>query len=130
MSKFLTSVSADLVDDIDSEYRGLWKLSAPLVYQSDLLGSTVTVPAGFLTDLESCPRVPVAFMLFGAMGDSASIVHDWLYTSPTTTDRATADAILKEALIATGIPAWRAFSIWIGVRLGGAGHFGEKAKVK
>jgi len=130
MSKFLTPVSADLIDDVESEYRGLWRLDAPLVYQSDLLGRTVTVPAGFVTDLESCPRVPVAFMLFGAMGNSAAIIHDWLYTFPTQTDRATADAVLKEALIASGIPAWRAFSIWLGVRMGGSGHFGEMAKAK
>jgi len=70
--------------------------------------------------------VPVAFMLFGAMGNSAAIIHDWLYTFPTQTDRATADAVLKEALIASGIPAWRAFSIWLGVRMGGSGHFGAK----
>jgi hypothetical protein len=43
-------------------------------------------------------------------------------------DRETADAVLYEACLLSGIPKWRAYGIWAGVRIGGGSHFGEKPK--
>ncbi len=37
-------------------------------------------------------------------------------------DRATADALLREAALAEGVPAWRVALIYSGVRLFGASH--------
>lgn len=127
MSKFLTDLEVELIDEIENEYRGNWRLTAPLVYQSDIAGK-ITVPAGFVTDFESCPRLPVVFLLFGEVCHEGAVVHDFLYTHPTITSRATADAVLKEACLVSGVPAWRAYGIWTGVRIGGAAHFGEAAK--
>lgn len=127
MADFLTRLVAEKIDDTASEYRGLWKLVEPLVYKSDLLAEAVIVPRGFVTDLESCPRLPVVFAAFGAMADRAAVVHDYLYTRPDLCARATADAVLKEACRVSGLPGWRAFGIWLGVRIGGGGHYGQAA---
>jgi hypothetical protein len=76
MSHFQTALVAEAVD-------GGWRLHAPLVYYSDVLGRTVTVPTGYVTDLASVPRlfrfiVPVA----NAKNRRAAVVHDYLCTAP------------------------------------------------
>lgn len=128
MSAFLDRLDAELLTATAMDYRGLWRLNKPLRYQSDLLGRVVTVPKGFITDMESCPRLPGVFLAFGEVSKMAAVVHDYLYTAPTSTTREQADAVLREACIVEGVPAWRAYGIWLGVRLGGRGHFGEAAK--
>jgi hypothetical protein len=100
-------------------------LTAPLVYQSDVAKMTFTVPAGFITDLASVPRVPIAYLLAGGTSNEASVVHDFIYSTHPV-DRATADAVLKEASAVTGVPAWRRWIMWAGVRLGGGSHWNPK----
>lgn len=123
MSRFITDLDVrKLARDASADRRGTWKLLSPLVYESDLLGRTVTVPWGFVTDFASVPRVPVAFLLAGDCGHQAAVIHDWLYTSHEV-DRATADAVFREALIAGGEANWRAWLMWAGVRVGGSGPY-------
>lgn len=120
MSGFLTRCVLEVADDQDD---GQWILTAPLVYVSDVAGITITVPAGFQTDLASVPRLPLVFLLAGDCAREAAVVHDFLYTSHLV-DRATADAVLREASAATGVPWWRRTLMYWGVRIGGARHWG------
>jgi hypothetical protein len=119
MSAFLTPLDLRDADDKDD---GQWILAAPLVYQSDVAGLTITVPSGFKTDLASVPRIPIAYELCGDTSSKAAVVHDFLYSTHLV-DRATADAVLKEASAVTGVPAWRRWLMWAGVRVGGASHW-------
>jgi hypothetical protein len=120
MSAFLTPLDVELVSDATNSGRGTWRLTAPLVYRSDVAGQTFTVPVGFETDYASVPRVALAFVLCGDTAHAASAVHDWLYTfHPVTRD--VADAVLREAALVSGVPAWRAALLWAGVRIGGGG---------
>lgn len=128
MSQFLDPLKAELISATAMDYRGLWKLKAQFRYESSLLGRVITVPKGFITDLESCPRLPGIFLAFGEVSKMAAVVHDYLYTHPTSTTRKQADAVLREACIIEGVSAWRAYGIWLGVRVGGFAHFGESAK--
>lgn len=116
--KFTTALQLERLEDVSRDGRGTWLLLGPLGYQSELIG-LVTVPAGFVTDLASVPRLPVAFFLAGGLAHAAAVVHDWLYTTHQT-DRATADAVFREAAQACGVSAWRAYLMWLGVRAGGA----------
>jgi hypothetical protein len=119
MSAFLTELRVENASVLDD---GKWRLTAPLVYQSDIADQTFTVPAGFITDYASVPRAPLVYWLCGDTSTLASVVHDWLYTEhPVTRD--VADAVLKEASLLTGVPKWRSWLMWAGVRLGGAGHW-------
>lgn len=116
---FLSKLEIENADNVDD---GQWRLTAPLVYQSPfMLGTVYTVPVGFQTDLASVPRVPFVFDLFGATSNEAAALHDCLYVVKGTT-RAQADHLLREASAATGVPAWRRWPMWLGVRL-----FGWKA---
>jgi hypothetical protein len=118
MSRFVTDldVRKHLVDT-SADKRGTWTVRNPLLYASDLAG-LITVPAGFVTDFASVPRIPVAFLLAGDCGQEAAVIHDFLYTTHQV-DRAKADAVFQEALLIAE-PRWRAWLMWAGVRLGGS----------
>jgi hypothetical protein len=120
MSKFLSTLEVELLNDATNAGRGTWQLLIPLVYQSDVAAHVFTVPAGFKTDFASVPRVPIAFLLTADSAHEAATLHDYLYSTHCVT-RSLADAVLREAAIASGVPAWRAALMWAGVRVfGGA----------
>lgn len=95
-----------------------WRLTEPLMYHSELLGKTVVVPGDFVTDFASVPRLPFAYLMTGGKANAASVVHDWLYSSHMF-DRATSDAVFKEAIEAEGHGWITANLMWLGVRIGG-----------
>jgi hypothetical protein len=112
-----------LIVEPASEYDdGQWRLTSTLSYYSEVLGALVMVPPGFVTDFASVPRIPVVYELCGDTSSEASVVHDWAYTQHFCT-RAQADAVLKEASLATGVPRWRAWLMWAGVRVFGGSHW-------
>jgi len=123
MSHFVTPLDARKLTE-ERQGRALWRLLVPLVYVSDLLGKTVTVPAGFVTDFASVPRLPLTYLLAGDKAHEAAVAHDYLYTthavdgSPVT--RAQADAVFREAISALRgkAPGWL---MWLAVRVGGSG---------
>lgn len=119
MSAFLTELETENVDDLDAEGRGFWRIIAPFEYQSDLLGRTITVEVGFLTDYASVPRLPVTYMLFGDTSHKSAVIHDWLYHHHEVCDEQTANKVLFEAMTVEGIPAWRRWGIYLGVKIGG-----------
>ncbi|HSW19537.1 MAG TPA: DUF1353 domain-containing protein [Ramlibacter sp.] len=123
MSRFLSRLRVDRLDDTSHDGRGTWSLSTPLVYESDVARRTIVVPAGFVTDLASVPRLPFAYLLTGGIAHSAAVIHDWLYTvhaiGSQPIDRATADAIFREAARMCGASAFQAWLMYQGVRLGG-----------
>ncbi len=125
---FLDKLDATLLDSTAGDYRGLWRLNKPLRFVSYTLGRVITVPAGFISDLESCPRLPLVFLAFGNVTKAGAVAHDYLYTWPAKCTRAEADAVLREACLAEGVSTWRAWGIWAGVRIGGRKSFAKPAK--
>jgi hypothetical protein len=123
MSRFLTPLQVQEVD----EFANQWKLLAPLRYQSDLLGRVVEVPAGFVSDFASVPRVLGVYDLEGGKCNSAAVVHDLLYTRGSvgemSIDRATADAVLREAILASGYGRITAALFYAAVRAFGESHW-------
>lgn len=122
MSKFLTDLDVVLLSDSANSDRGSWKLQNELIYQSDVAAQVFVVPAGFVTDFASVPRVPLAFDLVGDTAHAAATLHDWLYTThPVSRDMA--DAVLQEAAKVSGVSPFKAWLMWAGVRMGGASHW-------
>lgn len=119
MSRFIGKLCMENADDTDN---GKFVLTKSLIYQSDIAKETFIVPAGFQTDLASVPRLPIIYLLAGGTSTEAAVVHDWLYSSHQVT-RSMADAVLREASAVTGVPAWRRWMVWAGVRIGGASHW-------
>ena len=101
-------------------------LLAPLIFYSAYLERSIAVPAGFVTNLASVPRLPFAYLLFGGVADEAAVVHDWLYTNNVKgVTRKQADEVFAEASKALGVSGWQRGSMWLGVRLFGGNHWGS-----
>jgi hypothetical protein len=118
VSRFLTPLRLERVEDRSKDGRGTWKLLSDLVYESDVAGIRITAPEGFVTDLASVPRLPFAYLLTGGIGHAAAVIHDVLYSGHQVT-RKVADEVFYEALLVVGIPKWQAWLMWSGVRVGG-----------
>jgi hypothetical protein len=78
-----------------------WMLTEPLVYYSALLERDIVVPAGFVTDFASVPRIPIAYWLFGSRANAPAVIHDRLYRWGDV-PRLTADRVFNEAMRAEG----------------------------
>lgn len=111
MSRFLTPLRAE-------KSGGTWTILQPLIYESSAAQRLFIVPEGFVTDFASVPRIPLAFLLTGDSAHEAAVVHDWLYRENTVT-RELADKIFQEAAHVSGEPGWKAWLMWVGVRVGG-----------
>ena len=102
MGRFLNELRVEKINHRANDR--LYQLVEPLIYESNTVG-IIIVPKGFKTDFSSVPRIPLAFWLFGAIGDEAGALHDYLYTDHVTCcnggtkiDRATADKVLRGAI--------------------------------
>lgn len=127
MSQFLSSLTVTLVDDLAADGRGVWAVSTPFVYQSDVLGKTITVEIGFLTDFASVPRIPGVFDAFGDRAHKAAVIHDWLYHHHEVCSKDQADSVLKEAMIVTGIEPEVAEAFYLGVQAFGGSSYEKDA---
>lgn len=104
---------------------GVWLLAMPLSYSSRVARRTITVPAGFKTDLASVPRLPFVYCLCGGRANKPAVVHDFLYTHGIVSRKA-ADAVFLEAMGVVGVPLVYRLLMWAGVRLGGASNYATK----
>lgn len=114
MSQFVTPLQVEWIGTDDDGVPS-WKLLDELVYDSNQLGRTVRVPAGFVTDFASVPRAPVVYFLAGGTGNRAAVVHDYLVHSKEV-PRTTADDVFYEALLVTGVHPVRAYAMYKAVQ--------------
>lgn len=101
-----------------------WKTLDPLRYMRTA-DEIYVVPSGFSTDLDSVPRIPVLHAWLKARATRSAVVHDYLYRQRY--DRAEADAVFFDAMKHEGVPAWRRWPIYLGVRSGGWLAYRNKA---
>lgn len=118
-ARFLSLLRVERVAGSDS-----WVLTSELAFSSKVLDRLVIVPVGFATDFASVPRLPLAFLLFGGVADEAAVVHDFLYSTGACS-RKLADEVFAEASKACGVPTWRRWPMWLGVRLFGGSRYTE-----
>ena len=88
-----------------------WTLLAPYSFNG------FTVPAGFDTDLDSIPRLPLAFSLFKHRTRTAALLHDYLYSIGY--NRLESDRIFLRFMVAEGVLCRHAIPIYLAVRLFG-----------
>ncbi len=119
MGKVKSKLDLILVNEPGTWTNAEWCLGSPLLYWSDTMQDTVAVPAGFITDLASVPRVPFIWFLAGGAGNLAAVIHDYLYRS-TQIEKRVADQVFYEALLDTGTPRWRAWLMYQAVVLFGS----------
>lgn len=110
-SQFLTSLDCRWLDDEHCE------VLQELVYDSAILNLQIRVPAGFVTDFASVPKLPIIYAAFGNRAHHESVIHDWLFYTAITT-RKISDKVFLEAMIVRGKSAWIRNGMYWGVRLG------------
>lgn len=116
MGYFVTQLIATKVREPDSNGRANWELHEPLVFWSDKVGR-VEVPAGFVTDFASVPRLPLVYDLVGDCAHASAVVHDYLHRGfMSNVSHAAAAHVFKEAMKAEGTPAWRRWLMWMATR--------------
>jgi len=105
-----------------------WLLIDDLRYRTQLLNGIFVVPRGFQTDLASIPRLFWVIAPKVDIYDAAAVLHDAAYASAVMTRtmeqrvflaKEWADRIFLEAMLALGVPAWRASAMYHAVRLFG-----------
>ena len=106
MGKFLTKLITEQISEATPNSRAKYRLIDALIYDSKTVG-LIVVPEGFITDFASVPRVPIAYLVAGGLGNSAACLHDFLYTDPhlamqkscEPVSREEADLVLRGAII-------------------------------
>lgn len=111
-----------------------WRVMSAFAYKPKV-GPAVLVPAGFITDFASVPRVfwrligpPTGYGARAAYG-KAAVLHDFLYTHPGPRDRKACDAFFLEAMTAAGVSPLRRHLMWAAVRIGGWAPWNRYRKV-
>lgn len=133
MSAFTAHLDVEFLEDargrpVLREGRTQWVVRSPLPYHVGAEDSdvVVTVPAGFVTDFASIPRLFWRFEAPAGRALKASVVHDFLYdrqgvveTAPCRLERfsrAECDGVFLEAMGVVGVPRWKALILWAAVR--------------
>lgn len=96
-----------------------WKLHDPLVYE----GATdrFVVPAGYVTDFATVPRIAVWLVPKFGLYTRAAILHDYLITDAQADGRISSrdtDGLFRRAMRELGVPPVRRWLMWTGVRWG------------
>lgn len=96
-----------------------WRLTEPLVYEHE--DELIEVPSGFRTDLDSVPRLPVAYMWLKNRATKSAVVHDFLYVDEgyRRRGRRWADQVFLAAMADEGVRSWRRYPIYWAVRAAG-----------
>lgn len=123
MGKILEYPVLQIVKEGSFLSRTVWSLKKAYSYYSDTLQTTITVPVDFQTDLASVPRLPLLWLLAGGVGNSAAIVHDWMYTVAEIHQftKAEGDQVFYEHLKDSKVAPWQAWLmyqavVWFGGR--------------
>lgn len=74
----------------------------------------VTIPEGFITDIDSVPRIPFIYTLFKNRAIRASVMHDYLYFKKI--PRNTADSLYLKAMTITNTKPIYKYPIYLAVR--------------
>lgn len=124
MSAFTTPAIVEIVGE------NRWRLTEAFEYHVGQYPSedVIRVPAGFVTDLASIPRLLWPLLPPQGRYAKAAILHDWLYTQGRAGDeaaRARADAIFLEAMRVLECPRWQRGVIYAAVRLFGSARYGR-----
>lgn len=81
---------------LQTEYLGggKYRLLQDLVFQ--IGDDTYVVPAGFETDFDSVPRLPIVYWIFNERAKEEAVLHDFLYHIKY--DRRKADIVFNQAM--------------------------------
>ena len=122
MSEFLSELEVTPLPDGSN-----WRVNREFQYQSDLAG-LITVPARFVTDFASIPKVLQNILPAWQTYGAASIIHDFMYWK--NVNKAAADQVLLEAMELLGVDDDVADKIYRAVVLFGHAAWERNAELR
>lgn len=115
---FLTDLDIRAIRKTDN-----YKLLTALVFISNKYKTSFIASAGFITDFASIPKALRSFVDNDEADlRDASVIHDSLYASKEVS-REVADNVLYEAMVDLGANKYKAYLVFLSVRIFGAGHY-------
>lgn len=101
MGRFTTPAILEML------YHFLWRVYEPFeFYLSDDNSDVISVPAGFITDLASVPRIFWTLLPPDGKYAKAAIIHDYLYDNALRTKKE-ADKTFLDGMTVPGVPKWK-----------------------
>ncbi|EAP2902404.1 DUF1353 domain-containing protein [Salmonella enterica subsp. enterica serovar Chester] len=123
MSRFTTPAILEMLGHYN------WRVHEPFAfYLSEDYSDVIEVPAGFITDLATIPRIFWSLMPPDGRYAKAAIIHDYLYDNALRT-KYEADRIFLDGMTVLGVPRWKRTIIYWAVRLFGRGNYTNKLQV-
>ncbi|ECJ4438861.1 DUF1353 domain-containing protein [Salmonella enterica subsp. diarizonae] len=123
MSRFTTPAILEMLGHYN------WRVHEPFAfYLSEDNSDAIEVPAGFITDLATIPRIFWSLMPPDGKYAKAAIIHDYLYDNALRTKRE-ADRIFLDGMTVLGVPRWKRTIMYWAVRLFGRGNYGKRIKI-
>jgi hypothetical protein len=122
MSKFIGELIVEPLPD-----GKFWRVHEQFEYHSDLLGETIKIPKGFLTDGASIPKLFWNIIQPTGPYFRSAVIHDYLYRWQKFTRKQSDDTFL-EGMWVLGCKRWQYVCIYTAVRLFGHWAWKEDAK--
>ncbi|EBD4871246.1 DUF1353 domain-containing protein [Salmonella enterica subsp. enterica serovar Poona] len=121
MSRFTTPAILEMLGHYN------WRVYEPFEFSlSDDNSDVISVPAGFITDLASVPRIFWTLLPPDGKYANAAIIHDYLYDNALRTKKE-ADLIFLDGMTVLGVPRWKRTIMYLAVRWFGRGMY-EKGR--
>lgn len=112
-----------IIEDIDGTN---FKIVDEFDYHTDIdlpSGNVVHIPAGFITDFASVPKVFWNILPPNGRYGKAAVVHDFLYRTKGMATKAQADRVFLEAMKALGVGYFTRTSMYLAVRAFGSSSY-------
>ncbi|EDX2760096.1 DUF1353 domain-containing protein [Salmonella enterica subsp. enterica serovar Braenderup] len=124
MSRFTTPAILEMLGHYN------WRVHEPFAfYLSDDESDVIEVPAGFVTDLATVPRVFWSVMPPDGKYAKAAIIHDYLYDNALRTKKE-ADLIFLDGMAVLGVPKWKRIVMYLAVRIFGRGNYSKDQQAR
>ncbi|HAE9564325.1 TPA_asm: DUF1353 domain-containing protein [Salmonella enterica subsp. enterica serovar Montevideo] len=117
MSKFTTPAIPEMPGHYNWRVYELFEF-----YLSDGNSDIISVPAGFITDLATIPRIFRALLPPDGKYTKAAIIHDWMYDNALRTKKEAAKIFL-DGMTVLGVPKWKRLVMYQAVRIFGRGSY-------
>jgi hypothetical protein len=101
---------------------GYYDLIASLGFWSERAQREIWADAGFRTNFVTGRKLLIVRRIVQDKMNPAAVIHDVLYAEGTLS-REMADAVFRDAMLASGVAAWRAWAAWLAVRTFGGRFF-------
>ena len=100
---------------VDAPQPGYYVLVAALSFESKRAGCTIVALPGFVTNFVTGRKLFVVRRIVQDKMNAAAVIHDQMYDKGMVS-REMADAVFRDAMLASDVAAWRAWAAWAAVR--------------